>query len=194
MSSKRVFGSLAAACLALVSCMAHGANVTRPSVPGDLEPPSSQKPFLVAHAIGTQNYVCFVSATGVASWVQYGPQATLFDDRGGQIATHFLSVSPEEVPTARPTWQHSRDTSAVWGLSIASSTDPAYVSAGAIPWLLLRIVGTQDGPEDGDKLARATYIQRVNTQGGTAPSPTCSTVGARAFVAYETDYVFYRAR
>jgi uncharacterized protein DUF3455 len=33
----------------------------------------------------------------------------------------------------------------------------------------------------------------VNTVGGSAPSPTCSQLGARAFVTYETDYVFYKA-
>jgi hypothetical protein len=55
-------------------------------------------------------------------------------------------------------------------------------------------VGTQEGPSGGDLLSPATYIQRVNTEGGTAPAGVCPTVGARAFVPYETDYVFYRSR
>ena len=40
--------------------------------------------------------------------------ATLFDAKGGQILTHFLSPNPSENATPRAAWQHSRDTSAVW--------------------------------------------------------------------------------
>ena len=195
MSSKRLFGSSVVACLALVSCLAHGANVARPTVPGDLEPPSSHKPFLLGHAIGTQNYVCFVNASGVASWVQYGPQAVLFDDRGNQITTHFSSLSPEATPAARPTWQHSRDTSAVWALTppLVTYGEPDYVEPGAIPWLLLAVAGTSEGPDGGDRLSKTTYIQRVHTSGGVKPTTTCQE-GDKAFVPYAADYYFYKAR
>src|SRR5215216_5521720 len=49
-------------------------------------------------------------------------------------------------------WQHSRDTSTVWAKVAldGSSTDPAFVAAGAIPWLLLDVVGVQEGPSGGD--------------------------------------------
>ena len=193
MSSKRLVGSLAAAWLAVGCCMAHGANVARPSVPGDLQPPSSHKPFLVGHAVGTQNYVCFVNASGVASWVQYGPQAVLFDDRGNQITTHFLSLSPETTPAARPTWQHSRDTSAVWAVTppLVTYGEPDYVEPGAIPWLLLVVAGTSEGPDGGDRLAETTYIQRVHTSGGVKPTTTCQE-GDKAFVPYTADYYFYK--
>jgi hypothetical protein len=33
----------------------------------------------------------------------------------------------------------------------------------------------------------------VNTAGGSAPAGGCPAAGTRAFVPYETDYVFYRA-
>lgn len=185
----RVAALAAGSVLAAAAVQAHPADP--PSVPSNLQVPEGHRAFRMWHATGTQNYICM---TAGQPWVFIGPQATLFNDDNRQALTHFLSPNPAEGGVARATWQHSRDTSAVWGLSIASSTDPAYVSPGAIPWLLLKVVGTQDGPEDGDKLARATYIQRVNTQGGSAPSPACSTAGGRAFVPYETDYVFYRAR
>ena len=195
MSPKRISGvtiALAAACLAapMAAC---GAGITRPAVPGDMEPPSSHKPFLIGHAIGTQNYVCFVNASGVATWVQYGPQATLFDDRGDEIATHFLSLSPEQVPAARPTWQQSRDSSAVWALTppLVTYGEPDYVEPGAIPWLLLATAGTSDGPNGGDRLAGTTFIQRVHTSGGVKPTNTCQE-GDKAFVPYAADYYFYR--
>ena len=145
-------------------------------------------------AVGTQNYICLPSAAGVA-WTFFGPQATLFKDNGGQIITHFLSPNPDESGTARATWQHSKDTSTLWAAAIASSSDPRFVAPGAIPWLLLRVVGDQPGPSGSDQLLETTLIQRLNTSGGMAPSTGCSRaadVGAKALVSYTADYVFYK--
>ena len=52
----------------------------------------------------------------------------------------------------------------------------------------------QGGPGGGDMLVRTTFIQRVNTYGGLAPSTGCSApadVGKKAFIPYTADYVFY---
>ena len=68
--------------------------------------------FLVGHASGAQNYVCLPDGSGFA-WTLFGPQATLFDDGGAQIATHFLSPNPDENGAARPTWL-----SLLWGTVI----------------------------------------------------------------------------
>src|SRR5262245_4837842 len=171
--------------------------VTPPAVPADLNVNAGESGFLIAHAVGTQNYVCLPAAAGGYAWVLFGPQATLFDEDGGQVITHFLSANPVENGLPRPTWQHSRDTSRVWAALAASSTDPAYVEANAIPWFLLRTVGTQLGPEFGGRLTRTTAIQRVNTSGGLAPATGCALstdVGRKALVPYSADYVFYRMR
>lgn len=40
---------------------------------------------------------------------------------------------------------------------------------------------------------RTTYIQRLNTSGGVAPSTDCPKVGDKLFVPYEADYFFYKA-
>ena len=165
-----------------------------PSVPENLEVPPGYKLFLTTQASGTQNYVCMPSPSGVA-WTFHGPQATLFDDRGEQVLTHYLSPNPDEGNALRATWRHSRDTSTVWAVAIASYAGPDFVNEGAIPWLLLRVVGTEYGPTWGDRIARTTFIQRINTDGGSAPSTGCSTtadVGKRAMVPYTTEYVFYR--
>lgn len=168
-----------------------------PSVPPALEVPAGHDAYLTLYAIGTQNYMCVATTSGLA-WRFIGPQATLFLTFRGvprqQVSTHFLSADPSA--TARPTWQHSFDSSRVWGRAIASSTDPNYVEAGAIPWLLVESTGTAVGPMGGSTLARTTFIQRVNTSGGVAPASGCSDaahVGAQALVPYSTDYVFYRA-
>jgi hypothetical protein len=167
--------------------------IARPPVPGNLEVDAAFEPYLVAQAVGTQNYICLAHGTGVA-WAFLGPQATLFDAAFDQLTTHYLSPNPDEAGIARATWRHSRDTSTVWAMAAETSADPAYVAAGAIPWLKLQVVGRQTAPAGG-QLARTTFIQRVNTAGGVAPAVGCAVaadIGRRAFVPYTTDYVFYR--
>ena len=76
-----------------------------------------------------------------------------------------------------------------------SSSDPVFVAPGAIPWLLLQVVGAQDGPTGGHKLTATTFIQRLNTSGGVAPSTGCTLstdVGKKALVPYTADYFFYK--
>jgi hypothetical protein len=170
-----------------------------PPVPANIEVPAGYSVFFNAHAIGTQNYVCLPAASGVA-WKFMAPQATLFHASHGeisqQLATHFLSANAAENGLPRPTWQHSLDSSRVWARALASSTDPNYVEAGAIPWLLLTVVGAEDGPDGGSFLTKAVFIQRLNTSGGAAPSTGCSQsteIGALALVPYAADYIFYRA-
>jgi hypothetical protein len=174
-----------------------------PQVPPNIQVATRNVPFLKGHAIGTQNYVCLPSSSGF-SWRLFGPQATLFftfnffgSEVPQQITTHFLSPNPSEGGVARATWQSSIDTSAVWGRAIASSSDSNFVAPGAIPWLLLEVVGTQHGPTGGAFLTQTTFLQRLNTLGGTAPSTGCgesSNVGATTLVPYTADYFFYHAR
>jgi hypothetical protein len=164
------------------------AQVVTPPVPANLEVPDGNIPYLMARAEGTQNYVCVPTSSG-HTWTFFGPQATLFGDGDQQVTTHFLSPNPDESGTPRATWQHSGDTSTVW----AVATDFSVVTPGAIPWLLLRVVGSE-GLNNGT-LTATTYIQRVNTAGGIAPVTGCKSAkdtGRKALVPYTTDYVFYR--
>lgn len=170
------------------------AQITPPAVPAGLEAPEGSEAFLVGHAVGTQNYVCLPAGSKFA-WALFTPQATLFDDAAEQLTTHFASPNPFEGGTVRPTWQHSQDTSSVWVRLLTSSSDPAFVAPGAIPWLLLEVVGALAGPNGGAALHPTAYIHRVNTSGGVAPSTGCekrADVGARRYVPYTADYVFYR--
>jgi hypothetical protein len=163
-------------------------------VPSNLQVPAGQRAFLIGYAYGTQNYTCLPSSTGFV-WAFHGPQATLFNEANEQLITHYLSPNPAENGAQRATWQHSRDTGTVWAAALASSTDPNFVAPGAVPWLLLQVVGAHQGPTGGDKLTKTTYIQRVNTVGGIAPATGCSAaadVGKKAMVPYTTDYIFYR--
>ena len=180
------------------SAMAQSGFVPVPPVPEKLKVPAGNIAYLKTSAVGTQNYVCLPGPDG-PTWTFQGPQATgfvVFPWFGGegrqQVLTHFLSANPSEDGKARPAWHHSIDSSTVWAKAVADTTDPAYVKPGAIPWLLLEIVGKQRGPMGGAFLMQTTYIHRLNTDGGAKPTGACEVYGAIKFVPYTTDYYFYR--
>lgn len=173
---------------------AQGNRISVPPVPTKLEVEAPHEVVFVGHAIGTQNYVCLPSGAGVA-WSLFTPQATLFRKHGQQLTTHFFSPNPEENGTVvRAAWQDSRDSSTVWAGLGESSSDPNFVAPGAIAWLKLETKGVQEGPAGGDQLTDITFVQRLNTVGGLAPTTGCSLptdIGRRAFVPYRADYFFY---
>ena len=185
---------------------AYADDTTPPAVPGNIQVPAGNKLFLVGHAVGTQNYTCVPSGTSVR-FVLFTPEATLFNEEGEQLTTHYFSPNPAEVNTdpkvisaytIRAAWQDSKDSSTVWGKVNPgnSSSDSNYVEPGAIPWLLVTIAGYQDGPTGGDRLSATTFIQRLNTRGGVAPATGCTSLGDlgnTAFVPYTTDYYFYKS-
>ena len=178
-----------------IPAAARDARLTPPNVPTDLAVSSvTHRLFMIGHAVGTQNFVCVRRLSGEFVWQPFGPQATLFSNDDEQVITHYLSANPDEDGVQRATWQHSKDSSQVWAMMIAETRDAAYVEPGAIPWLLLQVVGDEDGPTGGRRLTKTKYIQRVHTSGGTAPTTGCETIGARALVPYTTDYYFWAER
>lgn len=197
---KHILDSAYATALAVVLMVsflqpAQAHDVTPPPMPANIQVGAGNKLFFVGHATGTQNYICLPAGTGV-KFTLFTPQATLFN-HGDQVTTHYFSPNPAEGGTIRATWQHAKDSSTVWG-KVAdgnSSSDPAFVAPGAIPWLLVTVVGAQTGPTGGDKLAGTTFIQRLNTAGGSTPATGCTSltdVGNKAFVPYTADYFFYK--
>jgi hypothetical protein len=175
--------------------------ITPPPLPAGMAPvPEGQKLFLGTHAVGTQNYVCKPSGAGVA-YVLFTPEATLSGEDGGQLITHYFSPNPDEPNTdpkvvadgaIRATWQY-KDTSTIWA-KLHGSNGSVTVDSSAIAWLLLDVVGHRDGPTGGDKLSKATFVQRLNTTGGLPPSTGCSSLtdlGNTAFSKYTADYFFY---
>lgn len=152
-----------------------------PCVPAGLEVPATNELTSSVVGVGVQIYVWTVNPTnaGSASWVFKAPHAVLFASndgaRGEVVGIHF----------AGPTWEDN-DGSKVIGARVASVT----VNSSAIPWLLLQATSTSgDGTFTG-----TTYIQRLNTFGGLAPTTPGSTAGEEALVPYIADYYFYRAK
>ena len=170
---------------ALVLALFASVAAAQPAVqtaPGDLLDPRTyapeSKPFLTVHAIGVQRYTCLPNGT----W-STAPEAVLYDPTNPEkaLGTHFLNFS-----TGRPVWQF-KDGSSVEAARKASASG----GAGNIAWLLLQATDTSSG-SDGDRLRHTTWVQRLNTSGGVAPTGTC-TPGDSVAVPYETDYVFWKA-
>lgn len=160
---------------------AQGAQTGAQTEPGDLLDPrtydAAAKPFLTLHATGVQRYACQASG----GWLFSDPVATLHSPQvaGKAIGSHFLNFA-----TGRPVWE-LKDGSSVEAARIASAPG----GAGNIAELLLQAVVTTAG-EDGDRLHKTAWVQRLNTAGGVAPGGSC-TPGAVLEVPYGTDYVFW---
>jgi Protein of unknown function (DUF3455) len=196
---RRILGVACASCLAAAFAVslpqpARAQQVTPPRVPNEIRVPPGNEAFLKGHAFGTQNYICLPSDDGFA-FKLFTPEATLFDGLQKQVTTHFFSPNPAENDKIRATWQHSTDSSIVWGGTAIPSTDPKFVAEDAIAWLLLPTAGVQVGPTGGGTLTAVTFIQRLNTSGGVAPPEECAglnDLGKEKFVDYTADYFFYR--
>jgi hypothetical protein len=197
--------ALAVALAVALSQSAHAGTtpiVVPPAPAPGLQADADLKVFLVGHAVGTQNYVCSRAGAGV-KYVLFTPEATLFDDDGKQIITHYFSPNPNPKDpntsatvvadgAIRATWQ-DKDTSTIWAQLHPNGA--ATVDESAIAWLLLDVVGTEAGPTGGDKLTLTKQVQRFSTQGGLPPTTGCSTLddaGNQAFVDYTADYFFYK--
>lgn len=201
--------ALALACALGAVTHAAAENINPPATPTDITPPEGNTAFLVGHAFGSQGYTCLPTTTGGTSWTitPPRPEATLFASFFGQpvqIITHFASVDakPNDFaikPVSRggnATWQSSLDTSKVWAIAVghinAGSDRDSCPNTGSIQCLLLQSIGNQEGPTGGTLLAKATFVQRLNTKGGSAPTTACS-VGQTQLVPYTADYYFFHA-
>lgn len=141
------------------------------SVCQNLQVPAESKLAFHVYAEGVQIY-----RWNGTNWIFVAPEAVLFADVGanGTVGIHY----------AGPTWE-SVSGSRVVGTAIERCTpDP-----DAIPWLLLGAVSSE-GP---GIFHRVTFIQRLNTVGGNAPTAPGNSTGEVARVPYTTEYFFYRA-
>lgn len=122
------------------------------------------------YAVGTQDY-----QWDGGRWEFVAPEAMLFADTGyhALVALHF----------GGPTWQSESGSLVVAGVMERCTPDP-----DSIPWLLLKKVHTE-GP---GLFERVTFVQRLNTRGGNAPSVPGDYVGQLVKVPYTADYVFYQ--
>src|SRR5262245_28947954 len=134
-----------------------------------IEAPAGNKLAFRVYAVGVQRY-----RWNGAGWDFVEPVATLYADSkyNVKVGTHY----------AGPTWESILGGKVVATREASCSPDPA-----SIPWLLLRATSA-DGV-----LSPITYIQRVNTKGGLAPTAPGASTGVIAEIPYTTEYYFYRS-
>jgi|KBSSwiS6_1023812.scaffolds.fasta_scaffold45338_1 hypothetical protein len=153
---------------------------SRPTVPAEVEAPSSATLVVQLFAKGTQNYRCQATSTaGAAEWKLVAPEAELFRAEGGELAgTHG----------AGPSWT-LKDGSGAKG-DAPNAKKAASPEGGSVAWLL---IPAQSNGQPGE-LQGVTLVQRIGTHGGIAPAGGCdsSSVGAETKVPYTATYVFYR--
>lgn len=172
----RLFVLLAVVTFAAQSARANGGGRT-PDLPlplcQSIQVEEGNKVAFHAYAVGVQVY----RWNGTA-WAFVEPVANLYADRGfhGQVGTHY----------AGPTWESNSGSKVVGRRVVNTGCTP---DAKAIPWLKLETV-TTDGPGIFNGV---TFIQRVNTTGGIAPTLPGTFVGEEARVPYTAEYFFYRA-
>lgn len=138
-----------------------------------IQVPAGNKVSFHVYARGVQIY-----RWNGASWDFVAPVAKLFAEENyfGEVGDHYRG----------PIWE-SKSGSKVEGRRVPGTgctPDPT-----AIPWLLLSKYETSGSGIFGS----VTYIQRVNTTGGIAPSTPGMTEGEVKEVPYTAEYYFYRA-
>lgn len=111
------------------------------------------------------------------SWTPQGPLAALFADESGNstVGSHY----------GGPTWESLSGSRVIGEVQETCVVDPA-----AVPWLLLS-AKSSDGPGIFD---RVSFIRRVDTVGGKAPSYPGASAGEEARMDYTATYLFYRPR
>lgn len=156
----------------------HGA-LASVEIPDAIKVPAGNKVVLETIGAGLITYECQEKkdAVGKFEWVFAGPDATLSDRHGKAIGEYY-------GPPA--TWE-SADGSKVTATQVAVSPN----GSSNIPLQLVKA-----NPAEGEgAMQGVTYIQRLKTAGGTAPASTCNetTKGSKETVAYQADYLFWKA-
>ena len=149
----------------------------RMDVPSAVQAPTGQKAAMTWTGTGLLTYECRPKADNAMmfEWAFAGPEAKLADAKSMAAMGRYY---------AGPTWE-ANDGSKITGKQVAVA--PA--AAGNIPFQLVKAEGGSGAMRD------VTYIQRVNTKGGVAPTMTCDAAsrGTKTTVPYSADYVFYKA-
>jgi len=110
------------------------------------------------------------------TWQFSNPEANLFADAGlnALVGTHF------SAPGAKPNWL------TVSGSRVIGTLTDRCPVPNAIPWVKLSADNSGTGVFN-----QTTFIQRLNTVGGLAPTTPGTVVGEEFKSPYTADYFFY---
>lgn len=153
------------------------ASIDNASLPDAVRVPSGEMQKAWTVGKGEITYECRAKKEMVDQyeWAFAGPAATLHDASGKAVGKYY----------GPPTTWEAMDGSKVGGKQVAVAPH----QADAIP---LQLVKAEPAVGSG-AMQGVTYIQRLKTVGGVAPSALCAVAnqGEKKQVAYQADYVFY---
>jgi len=131
------------------------------------------------YAVGVQKYKSQQKADnpGVFEWVFVAPQADLYDATNNKVGTH----------SAGPSWQLNGGADSLVGQAFTPPRTAPSEDAGSIDWLLLM---PKTGKTATGIFANVSYIQRIVTTGGKAPTTAPAEDGLAAEVPYTAIYRF----
>jgi len=109
-------------------------------------------------------------------WVFVAPLADLYDASNKKVGNH----------SAGPTWQLSIADS-IYGQAFNPSRTAASSDANSIDWLLLM---PKTGKPPTGFFANVSYVQRIDTKGGKAPTTPPTNASETANVHYTAIYLF----
>ncbi|UUZ68739.1 DUF3455 domain-containing protein [Polaromonas sp. P2-4] len=164
----------------LAACGSMQPRYSQAMLPAAVQVPAGNRVAMETVGVGEITYQCSPrkDMAGQFEWVFVGPDARLNDRSGKQVGKYY-------GPPA--TWE-SMDGSRLTATQIAVAPN----GTGNIPTQLVKA-----NPATGrGAMSGVTYIQRVDTKGGVAPTTPCAAdnVGAKQVVQYQADYIFYKAQ
>lgn len=165
------------ALIALAAASVVAVQAGSPAIPDNLKVPQQNVQLLKTQATGVQVYVCKARAEDPSTfeWSFKGPIAELWNERGEKVGKHY----------GGPTWEGNDGSTVVAEVvERANAPDP-----DSIPWLLLK---TKSNPGAG-AFSTVTYVQRLDTAGGVAPTDGCdqARAGTEREVGYTATYAYY---
>ena len=176
---------LAAAVVATLSAcasappMSTSTMFSQATLPDAVKVPAGHAVAMETVGVGEITYECKAKAAmaGEYEWVFVGPKAVLNNRSGKMVGSYY-------GPPA--TWE-AADGSKITGAQLAVAPS----SAGNIP---LQLVKANAAMGSG-AMTGISHIQRVATRGGVAPAMPCTAanMGQKQVVAYQADYIFYKA-
>jgi hypothetical protein len=146
-----------------------------------VNPPSGNTRLATYFAEGVQKYKAQRvpgSDPVVYQWILTGPRANLYDVSNRKIGTH----------TAGPTWQLSANDSIYAQQFVPARAVPS-ADPLSVDWLQLM---PKTGTQPTGVFANTTYIQRIATRGGKAPSAPPVSANDTVDVKYTAIYRFTR--
>lgn len=118
------------------------------------------------------------SSPATYEWVFVAPEANLYDVTNAKIGTH----------SAGPTWQLSgSNVDSIYGQQFSPAKSASSPDAGSIDWLLLM---PKTGKIPTGIFSNVSYIQRIATKGGKAPSVLPLSANETVNVKYTAIYRF----